>query len=49
MITGATAFQLGTVNFINPVAAIEIIDGINNYCSKMELDSLDQLIGSRIV
>ena len=31
MIAGARAVQIGTANFVNPCATIEIIDGIHHY------------------
>ena len=34
MICGASAVQLGTINFVNPNASIEIIDGLVNYCKE---------------
>lgn len=43
MIVGATAFQLGTVNFINPNAGLEILDGLIKYCEKMGIDKLSDL------
>lgn len=49
MIAGASAFQLGTVNFINPNAGVEIISGISEYCQKMNITKLSELIGSYII
>jgi dihydroorotate dehydrogenase (NAD+) catalytic subunit len=46
MIAGATAFQLGTVNFINPNAGMEIIQGIKTYCEEMSLNSIKEIIGT---
>ena len=46
MICGATAFQLGTVNFINPSAGLEIIEGLENYLEQSSLNNLNDLIGS---
>lgn len=46
MIAGATAFQIGTVNFVNPNAGIEIIDGLENYCKETEIENLTQLTAS---
>ncbi len=46
MICGASAFQLGTVNFIDPSAAIEIIDGLIEYCKQTSLKSIKELTGS---
>ncbi|MCX6149784.1 MAG: dihydroorotate dehydrogenase [Ignavibacteriales bacterium] len=49
MIVGATAFQLGTVNFINPNCGVEIINGLVEYCKKMSIQSIADLTGSYII
>jgi dihydroorotate dehydrogenase (NAD+) catalytic subunit len=49
MIVGASAFQLGTVNFVNPNAGIEIIEGLKEYCRKMSITKLSELTGSYII
>lgn len=49
MIVGATAFQIGTVNFINPNAGIEIIDGLEKYCRENSITNINELIASRII
>lgn len=46
MIVGATAFQIGTVNFINPNAGIEIIDGLKSYCEQMNISKISELTAS---
>ncbi len=46
MICGASAFQLGTVNFVNPSASEEIIKGLNDYCVKTGLSKISNLTGS---
>lgn len=49
MIVGATAFQIGTVNFINPNAGVEIIEGLEDYCRKMSIEKISELTGSYII
>jgi dihydroorotate dehydrogenase (NAD+) catalytic subunit len=49
MIVGASAFQIGTVNFINPNAGVEIIEGLENYCRKMSIEKISELTGSYII
>lgn len=49
MITGASAVQLGTVNFINPNAGVEILEGLKQYCIKMNYSSISQATGSYII
>jgi dihydroorotate dehydrogenase (NAD+) catalytic subunit len=46
MIVGASAVQLGTVNFINPNAGIEIIDGMESYCEQYSVNRIEELTGS---
>ncbi len=46
LIAGASAVAVGTANFINPQASIEVIDGIGNYLEKMEMNSVKELVGS---
>lgn len=49
MIVGASAFQLGTVNFINPFACIEMIDELTQYCQESGIKNISELIGSYIL
>jgi dihydroorotate dehydrogenase (NAD+) catalytic subunit len=44
-LAGATAIQVGTANFINPLITVEIIDGIENYLNHHNYGSLNDLIG----
>lgn len=46
MIAGASAIQIGTLNFINPAASTEILKLIHEYCIKMGIDKISQLTGS---
>lgn len=45
-IAGATAVQVGTANFVNPCAAIDVLDGIEAYRLKHGLGGIADLIGS---
>ncbi len=49
MIAGSSAIQLGTINFVNPTAAIQIIDGLEQYCLHYGLKNISQLTGSYIL
>lgn len=49
MIAGASAFQLGTVNFIQPNAAELIINGLSEYCNEMDINKISELTGSFII
>lgn len=46
MIAGASAFQIGTVNFINPNAGIEILEGLTEYCGQKSIKNISELTGS---
>ncbi len=48
MIAGASAVQVGTANFINPRATIEIIEGIRNYCIEKGINKIVDIVGSLI-
>jgi dihydroorotate dehydrogenase (NAD+) catalytic subunit len=44
-LAGASAIGVGTANFINPKAMLEIIDGIESYLEKNNIDDIRQIIG----
>ncbi|MFO7709374.1 MAG: dihydroorotate dehydrogenase [Desulfobacterales bacterium] len=46
LIAGATAVQVGTANFINPRAALEIAEGIEAYLVRHGIADVRRLIGS---
>jgi dihydroorotate dehydrogenase (NAD+) catalytic subunit len=43
-LAGASAVQVGTANFINPLASVEIIEGINSYMDKNGFSKMHELI-----
>jgi len=45
IIAGASAVQVGTANFVNPSAAIEIIDGIEKYMRGKKIKKIKELTG----
>ena len=45
MLAGASAIQVGTANFINPLVSIKIIDGIKEYLERHNIRSVKELIG----
>ena len=45
-IAGATAVQIGTANFVNPRATIEIIEGIEKYLTDRNISSLSEITGT---
>lgn len=46
MLCGATAIQVGTYNFINPYAALDIISGIEDYMDRHGIEQVTDLIGA---
>jgi len=46
MICGAAAFQVGTANFVNPEAPIEILKGIKEYLKRKNIASIKDVTGS---
>jgi len=46
IIAGATAIQIGTLNFIDPSASGKIIKQLEEYCLKMGIDKLTDLTAS---
>jgi len=45
LLAGATAVSVGTGNFANPQAPVDIIQGIENYCEKKGLATVRELVG----
>jgi dihydroorotate dehydrogenase (NAD+) catalytic subunit len=45
LLAGATAVQVGTGNFVNPMAAPEIAEGIRDYLAERGLNSPSDIIG----
>jgi dihydroorotate dehydrogenase (NAD+) catalytic subunit len=45
MLCGASAVALGTVNFIHPQAALEVISGIKKYLCENKIKQVSNLIG----
>jgi dihydroorotate dehydrogenase (NAD+) catalytic subunit len=46
LIVGATAVQIGTANYVNPRATMDIIDGIEAYMIRHEIRNIKDLIGT---
>jgi dihydroorotate dehydrogenase (NAD+) catalytic subunit len=46
IIAGAAAVQVGTANFINPKATMEILDGIETYLACNHIDTIKELINT---
>ncbi len=46
LITGAIAVEIGTANFVQPSATLEILDGIVDYMNRHNIGKITDLIGS---
>ena len=49
MIAGASAIQIGTLNFIDPSASGKIVDKLEEYCTKNGINKISELTGSYIL
>ena len=41
-----SAVAVGTANFANPFATVDVIDGIADYCERYGVDDVNDLIGA---
>lgn len=46
ILAGATAVAVGTASFINPRAAIEVLEGIERYLVENNIDDIKELVGA---
>ena len=46
LLAGASAVSVGAMNFVNPYATIEIIEGIEDYMRKYHVEDIRELIGA---
>jgi dihydroorotate dehydrogenase (NAD+) catalytic subunit len=46
LITGARAVAVGTANFINPTATIDIIEGLERFLIEERISDINEIIGS---
>ena len=46
ILAGATGVAVGTANFVNPTATIDVIDGIQAYMEKYGVKDIHELIGA---
>lgn len=45
MLAGASAVMVGTANFVNPSACVDVVDGIKNYLKMYKHDNVYEIIG----
>lgn len=46
ILAGASAVSVGTANFANPAVTMEIVDGIERYLTRNQIDDINELIGA---
>ena len=46
ILAGATAVAVGTANFHNPYATVEIVKGIEDYMAKYHVEDISELVGA---
>ena len=49
MLAGANAVAVGTYNFVNPNACIDVINGIEDYMKKHNIDDINDIVGKVIL
>jgi dihydroorotate dehydrogenase (NAD+) catalytic subunit len=45
ILAGASAIQVGTANFVDPLATMKIIDGLDDYLKRHNVSSISDIIG----
>ena len=45
LLAGASAVQIGTASFIDPLASIKILEGIEKYLIKKGFSDINEIIG----
>ncbi|MBI3765163.1 MAG: dihydroorotate dehydrogenase, partial [Ignavibacteriales bacterium] len=46
LLVGASAVQIGTANFIDPAASVNVADGIVRYCEQNKIESVRSIVGT---
>jgi dihydroorotate dehydrogenase (NAD+) catalytic subunit len=46
LIVGARAVQVGTANFVNPRATLDILEGLRTYCRRKGIRHIEQIIST---
>jgi len=45
LLAGATAVQVGTASFIDPLTSVKIVDGIRNYLEDKGFSDIKEIVG----
>lgn len=48
ILAGSSAIQVGTYNFIDPTISVKIVDGINEYLDRHNIESVNDLVGQML-
>jgi dihydroorotate dehydrogenase (NAD+) catalytic subunit len=48
MLAGASAVQIGTANFIDPLVSVKVIKGLEDYCERHNIKAVRELTGAMI-
>lgn len=46
LIVGATAVEIGTLNFVEPEGALKVVRGIERFCEEKGFGKLTDLVGT---
>lgn len=46
ILAGATAIQVGTCNFVDPSVSVKIVEGIDSYLQRHQIDSVNDMVGA---
>jgi len=46
LIAGATAVQIGTANFVDPLTCVKIVNGLNNYLKENKIKDINKIVGT---
>jgi dihydroorotate dehydrogenase (NAD+) catalytic subunit len=46
MLAGASAIQVGTAGFVDPLAPVKVVEGIEDYLKRHKIESVTDLVGS---
>jgi dihydroorotate dehydrogenase (NAD+) catalytic subunit len=46
ILAGAAAVQVGTANFVDPRASIQVLDGLTEWCAQHGVGSIADLVGA---
>ncbi|MCD7750371.1 MAG: dihydroorotate dehydrogenase [Lachnospiraceae bacterium] len=46
ILAGATAVSVGAMNFVNPYTTVEVVDGIEEYMRRCQVEDIRELIGA---